>query len=368
MRIAFCITELDPGGAEKGLYQLATRLDRSKWEVRVYCLGPEAELSRALRREGIHVDCYGAKSWRDVGAFFWLTSHLREFRPALLQGFLFHGNLLGRLAGRAAGVPVILAGHRVAEREKRWHLRLDRWTKQLVHHHVCVSRGVATYLSSQLHLRPEDVTIIPNGIVTSEEREQQQQQPVKIGNLTHRPAGTMTVLAVGRLHAQKGFLDLLAAFQAVAEELPESHLLIVGEGSQRRELEAEIHQRKLNKMVTLAGRRKDVLELMRQADVLALTSRWEGMPNVVLEAMSVGLPVVAMDVEGIRDVIQNEQLGIIVTPGDIKGFTRSLLQLLTRPDLAQHMGHESQQFVTKEFAIEKTVLQYERLFQRLIDN
>lgn len=363
-RIAFCITELEPGGAEKGLFHLVTRLDRSKWAPRVYCLGPEAELSRALRDEGVCVECYGARSWRDLGALFWLTKKLREFRPELLQGFLFHGNLLGRLAACLAGVPVVLAGHRVAEREKHWHLWLDRWTRRLVSHHVCVSQGVAAFVMDQLHLQSDQVTVIPNGVTA---RDPNEAAGTDIWEVARCSPTAQVVLAVGRLHPQKGFLDLLAAFEPVAAAIPESVLLIVGEGSQRGELEEEIRRRKLGGRVTLTGRREDVRNLMRQANVFALTSRWEGMPNVVLEAMSVGLPVVAMDAEGVRDIIQNDQLGIVVNQGDISGLTQAILYLLHHPELASSMGKNSQHLVNSNFTLDEMALRYGRLYSQLIN-
>ena len=99
VRVAFCITELDPGGAERALFEIVTRLDPSAWEVRVYCLGPETELSLRLRDRGIETLCLGARRATQIGVVFRLAKELKAFRPAVLQTFLFHANILGRLAG-----------------------------------------------------------------------------------------------------------------------------------------------------------------------------------------------------------------------------------------------------------------------------
>jgi len=365
-RIAFCITDLDSGGAEKALLQLVSGLNSSRWECRVYCLGPEGSLAEPLRTRGIFVECYGARHWRDLGVFLWLSRRLREFSPDLLQCFLFHANLVGRVAGRWARVPVVLSGHRVAEQQKKWHLWLDRWTAGLVDHHVCVSRGVQTHVCRHLGIALEKTSVIPNGVSIPNENQasDKMRELLKTCQFTE---DAQIVLAVGRLHPQKGFLNLLQAFRRVAEQLPTSRLLIVGEGPQRMELEQSVHSLGLNDSICLPGWCDDVMSLMRHARVLAVTSAWEGMPNVVLEAMSVGLPVVAMQVEGLEELIQNEERGIIVTQGDIGAFTDSLVRVLRRPDWALQLGKSSQEFVSKNFTWGKMVEDYERIYLQLIN-
>ncbi|SFJ31674.1 glycosyltransferase [Planctomicrobium piriforme] len=323
-RIAFCITDLDPGGAEKALFQIVTRLDRRHWEPRVYCLGPEAELAPKLRDQGIVTLCYGAKSWRSLGVFPWLISELELFRPSLLQCFLFHANLVGRITGRAAGVPVILAGHRVAEREKQWHLWLERLTKRCVDHHVCVSQGVADHLVRHARIPPAALTVISNGVEIPPPAEFPVNLQAEFGFSPLSPV----ILAVGRLHPQKDFLTLLEAFARVRERRPEVRLLIVGEGPQRADLEARAWQLGLGDTVQFAGYRADVSELMRQASVLAVTSRWEGMSNVILEALAVGLPVVATPVEGVAELARSRLAPVVVSQVGATGFSESLLSVL----------------------------------------
>ncbi|WP_437229507.1 glycosyltransferase [Planctomicrobium sp. SH661] len=360
-RIAFCITDLDAGGAEKALFQLVTGLDRKEWTPTVYCLGPEAELAPLLRERGIRVHCYGARGWRGWGVFGWLTKHLRELQPELLQCFLFHGNLVGRIAGKRAGVPIVLAGHRVAEREKRWHLWLDRWTRGLVDHHVCVSRGVANHVLKHLRVRPEQISVIPNGVAPVPKDASPPDLRAEFGF----DRNDRVILAVGRLHPQKGFLFLLKAFSLLHRNVPASRLLIVGDGPQRAELVAAAQREQLP--VQFAGYRRDVPAIMRQSDVLAMPSQWEGMPNVVLEAMQAGLPVVTTDVEGISDLVGNEQQGLVVTRGDARGFAAALQRILTEAGLASRLAESAQNLVETEFTWQKSTEKYDLLFRRLID-
>jgi hypothetical protein len=149
IRIAFCITELDPGGAERALVELVTRLDPAQFEPAVFCLGPRGALAVDLERANIPVMCLGATRARDVWILFRLRKALRAFRPVILQTWLHHANILGRIAGRLARVPIIVSGIRVAEQRSAWRLRMDRLTQSLVDAHICVSQDVAAFSKSK---------------------------------------------------------------------------------------------------------------------------------------------------------------------------------------------------------------------------
>lgn len=363
--VAFCITDLDPGGAERALVRIVTGLDRSRWTPAVFCLGPEGALADELRQAGIDVHCYGARHAWSPGVLCWLTRHLREFRPDLLQGFLFHGNLVGRIAGRRAGVPVIVSGHRVAEREKRWHLWLDRWTGRWVDHHVCVSQGVAAHVRRHLRLRAEQVTVIPNGVTLPAATRDAAVVRAEWGI----PEGELLVLAVGRLHRQKGFATLIAAFAAVRPQVPvPARLLIVGDGPERGQLERLIRVHGLGESVILTGRRDDVPDLMLAADLFVLSSLWEGMPNVLMQAMAAGLPVVATQVEGVEELLSDQKYGLIVTPGSVEELGAAMHRLLTNRELAWRYSEGAQSHVKEHFTWDRTVQEFDCLFTRLLDD
>lgn len=361
-RIAFCVTDLDAGGAERCLVQLATGLDRSVWEPRVYCLGVPGELVEPLERAGVPVECLGARSVRNVGIVQRLARQLRSFRPALLQTFLFHANLAGRVAGRWAGVPVTVCGVRVAEHEHRWHLRLDRLTQRLVTQNVCVSQAVANFSIAHGGIRPEKITVIPNGVDFTHYSEA---RPAKLEPLGI-PLGSRTILCVGRLHRQKGQLLLLEATAPLFSADKELHVLLVGDGPLRGELEALIRERRWGEQVHLVGRRRDVPELMRAATLLALPSLWEGMPNVVLEAMAAGLPVIASDVEGVRELLGNDTRGVVVPARSAETLRTGLVGLLRDNSLRHRLASESQNFVKSYFTTDSMVAKYGRLYRGLL--
>jgi glycosyltransferase involved in cell wall biosynthesis len=362
IRIAFCVTDLDPGGAERCLVQLATGLDRGEWEPRVYCLGVPGELVETLERANVRVECLGARSIRNVGVAPRLARRLQSFRPALLQTFLFHANLAGRIAGRWAGLPVIVSGVRVAEHEHRWHLWCDRLTQRLVTRNVCVSQSVANFSTAHGGIHPEKITVIPNGVDIDcyADARPADLEPLGI------PPGSRTILCVGRLHPQKGQRLLLEAAAPLFTADPELHILLVGNGPLHAELDALIDDRQWRRHVHLAGRRRDVPELMRAATLLVLPSLWEGMPNVVLEAMAAGLPVIASDVEGVRELLGNDMRGIVFSAGSVDDLRAGLVGMLRDPGLRNRVAIESQEFVRSYFTSEAMLSKYVRLYRQLL--
>lgn len=362
-RIAFCITELDPGGAEKNLVQLVTRLDRRRWEPRVFCLASEGPLAQPLRDAGIAVICLNASRRFGAASTVWrLARHLQQFRPALLQTFLFHANLVGRLAGRWAGVPRIVSGIRVAEKDAPVRLRLDRWTNRLVDKNVCVSRGVAEFSVRHAGLDSRKCVVIPNGVDLAEIDRVPPADITSVGV----PPGHRAILFVGRLAPQKAPELLLEAAELVLPRFPDVHVLFVGEGPLRSTLQRRAVASSHAERIHFLGRRADVIGLMKASSCLALTSRWEGMPNVVLEAMAAGVPVVATEAEGVSDLVQNGLSGLIVPVGDAPGLAAALSRLLSDSTLSSSLAHESQVIVRKWFTVDRLVGAYERLYEELL--
>ncbi|MBI5758256.1 MAG: glycosyltransferase, partial [Planctomycetales bacterium] len=324
--IAFCITDLDVGGAERALVQLVTRLDRREWNPVVFCLSGPGTLVLELEAALVPVICLGAN--RDDGLFrrlriVWLLAReLRALspRPRLLQTFLFHANLAGRIAGRLAGIKRIVSGIRVAEQRARWHLWLDWLTNWLVDLNVCVSQSVADFTRAHGWLRGTKLTVIPN--VVDYERFAQG-EPADLTSLGI-PRESRVIVTVGRLDEQKGHRFLIEALPAVLREHHDARLLVVGDGPLREELQALARQLGIAEAVCFAGHRDDVPALLRASKCFVLPSLWEGMPNVVLEAMAAGVPVVTTSVEGVLELIEPDRTGLVVKVGNATEISSAL--------------------------------------------
>jgi len=213
--------------------------------------------------------------------------------------------------------------------------------------------------------RPEQYELIRSGI----EIEAYRDVPLDRAAARRRisvPAGAFVVGTVGRLSRQKSPLDLVAAFAKLAAGHPDAHLVLVGDGPQRTEVEREVARAGLTDRVHLLGLRADVPEILPAFDVFALASRWEGLPRVFPQAMAAGLPIVATRVAGAPDAITPGENGWLVEVGDAQTFGAKLVALADDPVLARSMGQRGRARV-EEFSARRMVDRLESLYTRLVE-
>jgi len=369
--VALCITELRVGGAEHALVELATRLDRSRFAPFVCSMKPrptdeEHSFVQQLTEADISIEFANiGPPWSLPGGLLRLRNAFKKHKPQVCQSFLFHANFFSRLAARAAGVPIVISGIRVAEREKTWHLRLDRMTQSLVDKYVCVSKGVADF-TALMGIPQRKICIIPNGIDPADYENVPKSDLARFGRLPH----THQVIVIGRLHRQKGIDWLLQTLSHWLEPRADCELLIVGDGPERAVLEQTAAQQPCRSRIHFLGQRRDVPELLAASDLLLLPSRWEGMPNVVMQAMAAGLPVVATEVEGIEELLaqQSKAFGdsmpLMQTCkfGDTAAFASKINQFLDDEKLRQITGIRNKEKIRQHFQIEQMVAAYEELW------
>jgi starch synthase (maltosyl-transferring) len=366
IRLAFCITELEVGGAERCLVELATRLDRAKFSPVVYSLGPrptgeQATLVLRLEEAGVPVHFLNGRTRLAAPAVLWkLTRLLRTQNPHIVQTFLFHANLLGTLAARLAGVRCVVTGIRVAERRKAWRLRWAKWLDGLVTRHVCVSQSVADFSAAVGGLATTRLIVIPNGVDLERFRNA---RPCSHESLGVGPNRRLIVF-IGRLDAQKGPDLLLELAPEFLSRLPDHDLVFVGRGPLRESLEARSRQQAEGNRIHFAGWRADVPEILAAADLVALPSQWEGMPNVLLEAMAAGKPVVATNVEGATEVLAAASAGQLVSHGS-QAICESIVAIASQPEAQSRMGRENRCVVEQDYTLEAAVSRYARLYEAL---
>jgi glycosyltransferase involved in cell wall biosynthesis len=263
----------------------------------------------------------------------------------VIQTSLFLGNLVGQLAGRSLGIPVVsnlvLSGDveslrlyqpGAATRRAQWLRAVAGWAARsdLVRFRALTEEVKATN-SELLGIESSRVTVIPRGVP----------QPVRALPLSPAelglPEGPL-VVNVGRLAPQKGQVILLEAFVSVINAVPNAHLAIVGrEGEASAEVVAAIDRLGLTGSVTLVGHTTRVGDYLEKASVFAFSSLMEGLGTAVLEAMAVGVPIVAFDIPPVREATVDGRFGTLVPVGDVAGLATALTEHLVserRLDLA----------------------------------
>jgi starch synthase (maltosyl-transferring) len=364
--VALVITELEVGGAERCLTNLALGLDPQRFKPIVYSIAsrPPADrdaLVQQLEENRITVRFLDSNS---VASIAQAVRHLKKAwqsdRPQVAQAFLFHANVLTAIATTKSRPPVLSFGFRVSD-PSRWRQQVERWLSHRAHQVVCVSNSVAEFAIDTVGIQPEKVIVIPNGI------QPKQRVSTKPAGLTQLgiPDNTPTLTCVARLTQQKGVDRLIRAAPAIFRELPDHHVLLVGDGPQQNELRELTRQLGVSDHVHFAGWRPDVTEILLASRLLILPSRWEGMPNVILEAMACGLPVVSTRTDGVTELLGPVADEQTVSDGTPQAIADKVVKLCSDPHLRAHLGAENRQRVTQKFSLERMIADYERLFEAL---
>lgn len=365
LRIALVITELEVGGAERCLVNLATGLDADTFAPVVYSLGPRPTgdrdpLVRQLDDAGIRVEFLDATSpYQFPSAVRRLRTLLRTQQPDVVQTFLFHANVVGTIAARREKMPAVSIGIRVAE-SRKMRQRIERQIAKRADRVVCVSQSVAEQATKSLRLRGDKIEVIPNGVDIANFPAKARADLAKFAV----PADQKVITAIGRLEKQKGFDWLLQLSPRMFDRLPDHHLLIVGDGEQRETLQRLVKSLQLVARVHFTGWQPNPAELMRASTMLVMPSRWEGMSNVLLEAMASSLPVVATDVEGVREVIGDaeEQVVGVSNPNE---FVERVVAIATNAEMAEKLGVFNRNRIADHFSLSAMIEKYARLFRAL---
>lgn len=367
LHITYLITDSGIAGAEKIVAALIRGLDRSRFEPSLVTLKPLGETGRQLAQAGIPVTSLGLPARFGLGYVFRLPGAVRKLcrelqhrQTDILHGFLFQANFLGRIAARLTGVQVNISSLRVQEPDRPFLFFLDRLTAAWVTHWTAVGEAVKNFTCIHLGLDPSRVTVIPNGV---EMGDASSLAPARVRQEFRIAPAAPLLGTIGRLHPQKGVDVLLRALSALPREFPDLKTLIVGEGPARPELERLAAQLGVSQKVIFTGLRRDIPDILAALDLLVLPSRWEGMPNVVLEAMAAGTPVVATAVGAVPELVIDGETGLLVPPEDPAALAQCLRRLLSDAPLRARLAAAGRARVEKEFSLEKMLQRTQELYE-----
>jgi glycosyltransferase involved in cell wall biosynthesis len=366
MRINFVITEMFVGGAERCLTELVLGLAETGDEVRVCSVGslpsgPQRALVDRLEAAGIVVESAGADSVaQSYRAYRQLKDWFSATQPDVCQTFMYHANVLGTLAAIAAGIGCRVGGLRVAD-ARPLRCQLERFAIRRMHSLVCVSEEVQQFAAQRLGCELAASTVIPNGVNVARFATANAFDWTKLG----WPADAIVSLFLGRLHPQKGIELLQQEVETFAKPGTNRRLLLVGEGPQRNELQRWASGIGADR-VQLLPWQADVAPLMRACRLLVLPSRYEGMPNVVLEAMAAGKPVVCSRVEGSRALLSHASELQSFPAGDHQAMKNLAEHFLSDEIQADEVGSINRSRVRTDFSIAAMVDAYRSHYRTLL--
>jgi glycosyltransferase involved in cell wall biosynthesis len=328
-RVLLLSTSLGLGGADRQIIHLARALRAHGYEVRMVSMTPIGEMGQQGLAGGLPISSLNMRRGRaDWRSFQQLVTLLRSWRPHVLTSFMYHANLMGRVAGRWAGVPLIISSIRsewngTAIRD--WLMRLTNWMD-----HSCTtnSQQVADSLRKRALHQSRKLRVIPNGVDIAAFTPPAGAR-LRIRDEMGLAPDEFLWLAIGRLWEQKDYPTLLRAFAPLANA--PARLAIAGRGPLLDELRRQAAQLGVASRVTFLGVRHDIGAILSAADGFVLSSAWEGMPNVVMEALAAATPVAATQVGGVSEVVQEGRSGFLVPPRDPAALSRAMQQLMSLP-------------------------------------
>jgi glycosyltransferase involved in cell wall biosynthesis len=360
LHVLFIQTDMRVGGAEMLTAEIIRRLDRDRFAPELCCLKEPGALGEALAAE-VPVHCGLLSGKYDLRVWPRLVGLLRRRHiDAVITVGAGDKMFWGRLAARRVGVPVILS----ALHSTGWPdgvSRLNRMLTPITDAFIAVAPSHGRFLIERQRFPENQVAVIPNGVDT------QRFAPVpdvaSIRRELEISATDPVVGIVAALRPEKNHELFLRMAHRVVRQLPAAQFLIVGEGPCRDRLEQLARDLEIVPNVRFLGSRDDIPRLLAAMDVFALTSHIEANPVSILEAMSVGRPIVATNVGSIHESVAEGETGFLVPAGDETRLADRVLQLLHDPLLAQTMGAAARQTVQARWSIDAMVHGYERLIE-----
>jgi len=356
------IPTLDRSGAEKQMVLLAKGLPRDRFWVEVATLTRLGPFEAELKAAGIPVTAIGKHFKLDPIALLRLARFLKVRKFDVVQTWLFAANAYGRVASRMARVPVVVVAEMAVD---LWKGRVDRsvdrrlatWCDRLVGN----SNAVVDFYR-RLGVPDDRLAMIYSGTADLE-------PPLIDPNAIRASFGfeaeAPLVLFAGRLAEQKRVDDLLKAVDLLQHVQPNLRTVIAGDGPLRDRLEETARAYHLDGRIRFLGHRDDLPRLLVAADVVVLPSAYEGLPNVVLEAMRFRKPVVATAAPGTTEAVIDGQTGLLVPIGNAMLLARAIRDVVRNPTLASRLGEAGQARVQALFRADTMVAQFAELYENL---
>jgi glycosyltransferase involved in cell wall biosynthesis len=362
MRILLLSTSMGMGGADQQILILARAMRARGHDVRIVALAPLGPMGLEAQQEGMQVESLELrKSVTDIPRILRLVRLVRAWRPDVLHSHMVHANVLAGAVRPLTRVPVLIATIHSINDGGPVHMAAYRLTSPQVDRFTIISQLAAERYVAIGAVPAQRLQVVPNAVDTDRFRRLPQARAT-----LRRELGLgdeFVWLAVGRFEEAKDYPTMIAAFAQLAAARPTSQLLLVGKGSLQENVEALLRANGLEQRVRFLGVRRDVPELMSAADGYVLSSAWEGMPVVLLEAAAVELPVVATQVGGVSEVVEDGTTGLLVPPGDPIALGRAMERVEALATEARAaMGAGGRALVQQRYDTDRVMEMWERLY------
>lgn len=363
-RILFVSTSSTIGGAEKTLLTLATRLDKSKYQIAgAVSIKPKGEIARQLENGGISVDSLETESIPGPRTIKQLEELVERTRPDVVHALMYKAIQLCRFVKRRGHEFRLISSPRVHYRSRSLpSLWLDRFLRRYDDLLISESTASSRFLIEHLGYDAARVTTIHNGVeapIMKVGARDAVRQEIQVRS------DEILLGAVGRLDEQKGYPYLLEAV-AKLRVLHPVRAVIIGEGPLEDKLRHIAEELCVSEHVKFLPPQPEIGRWYAAMDIFVLPSLWEGLPNAVLEAMSLGLPVVATRVDGVPEAVEDKSSGVLCEPGDSQSLFDAIQELIVKPALRHELGETGRRRAAENFKLADMIAAYETAYGRVL--
>jgi glycosyltransferase involved in cell wall biosynthesis len=367
-RVLFVLDTLDFGGTETQTVQVAQRLKAAGHQMTVACLHPGGPLTENLLNAGIRIVPFSTHgsllSPRNIWQLVRLALFIRREQFDVVHSHDLWANLTGVPAARLAGTALVFSSQRDLA-HLWWYTPLRTKVIRLIHRMstkvIANSDAVRDHVVNAFLIPLRRVCVIRNGVDVARFANTHASREQLFPGVRRQDK---LVAVVANMHSDvKGHHDIVEAAKEVCRVMPQVKFVLIGDGEERPRISDHVRQLHLEENFLFLGRRQDVPDLLSCCDLFLLASRAEGFPNVVLEAMAAGLPVVATAVGGVVEIVEDGRSGLIVPPQCPQEMAKAIVRILSDPELGLRLAEAGQEQVRRQFSFERVVQELQAVYR-----
>ena len=373
IRVLYVVENRSFGGGERGFGQLSTNLNNNRFQP-FLTAHPGGKLEEIAQRAGITffpVDMSRKVNFKTIG---YLSRLISAHQIHIVHSMGARADFFARMASRnkpstavVCTLAMLVEGFDVGFLRKFFYKLADRYSARYVTQYITVSKALKARLISERIIHADKISVIYNGV------ELDQYNPELYRPLEARLSLGITddypiVGTIGRLVYQKGFSHFLKAAKHVYNENNQIRFVIVGHGPEDAKLKHLADSLGILPVCKFVGSRFNVAEILSAFDVFVLSSVLEGLPRVVIEAMAMARPIVATDIDGVREQINDNRTGLLVKPANPKLLATAIMELLHDKQKANHLASKAHEYAKRNFDLTLTINKIESLYEHLYES
>ena len=353
------------GGGELKLLELVQHLSKDKYNITICSVGQGGPLKDNFESLGFKVYVLEKKHKYDFSQVLKVAKLMKKEKIDLVQTTLFYADVIGAYAAKLAKVPIVISWEAVTQPYKYKHLLAYNLAARKINVIVAVSNAIRRQVINERKVKADNVITIRYGVDLNKFSIKSSSNGVKRSDIGV-DKDDIVLGTVARFTEQKGHAYLIDAAVRIINSFPSAKFVFVGDGPLRGDLEYQIDKLGIKEHFKLLGFRNDIKELLNIFDIFILPSLYEGLPNVVLEAMACYKPVIATAVDGTVEAVVDDVTGLLVPPKNAEILTRKVCYLLKNKHRIAAMGKAGRKRVEHIFTLQKQVREFEELYDQQI--